>query len=149
MNKVERSEAALAYFREGSGFNCAQSVAASFAPQSGLEREALLKAAAAFGGGIGRSGGICGALGGAMIVVGLRCGMTDIEDQDSKKETYRKAQAVLARFKEKHGTLQCRELLGHDVGTEEGLQQIRDAKMGATHCTGYIRDAVKILEELL
>ena len=44
------------------GFNCAQSVLASCGTRFGLGRDAGLKAAAGFGGGMGRTGNVCGAL---------------------------------------------------------------------------------------
>ena len=38
------------------GFNCAQSVLAVLGPKAGLDREACLKVAGAFGGGMARRG---------------------------------------------------------------------------------------------
>jgi C_GCAxxG_C_C family probable redox protein len=146
---MNAAETALALFKEGGGFNCAQAVLAAIAPRFNLDRETACKVAGAFGGGIGRSGAACGAVTGALMAIGLRYGMTEIEDQDGKIKTYERAGEFLARFKGKHGVLNCKELLGVDISTPEGLKQIKERKMGATHCTGFIRDAVAILEEII
>lgn len=146
---MDTKEKAIAYFREGHGFNCAQSVAAAIAPWFDLDVKTALKMAAAFGGGIGRSGGICGAVSSALMAIGLRYGMTDIKDQDSKKRTYQEVRGFIARFTEKWGTCQCRELLDCDIGTAEGFKRFQEQNLAAALCTGYIRDAVAILEEML
>ncbi|MCJ7806516.1 MAG: C-GCAxxG-C-C family protein [Clostridia bacterium] len=146
---MDTSEKALSLFRKGSGFNCAQAVLAAYASQLNLETKVAFKIAAAFGGGIARTGGNCGAVSGALMVIGLRYGTSDIEDQDSKAYTYEKARQFLERFKELHQTVICRELTGYDISTPEGLQQFKEQEVGASLCTGFIRDAVQIVEEII
>lgn len=146
---MDTAEKALNYFREGSGFNCAQAVLTAFASRLNLEEETALKAAAAFGGGIGRTGGNCGAVSGALIAIGLRYGAVDIDDQVSKTATYEKAKQFLEQFKALHQTVVCRELTGYDFSNPEELQQFKDRKVGASLCTGLIRDAVKLVEEII
>lgn len=58
---MDTGDKALNFFRKGSGFNCAQAVLAAYASQFNFDAEAALKVAAAFGGGIARTGGNCGA----------------------------------------------------------------------------------------
>jgi C_GCAxxG_C_C family probable redox protein len=146
---VDTVERALYWFNEGGGFNCAQAVLAAFASRLDLDEKTAFKAAAAFGGGIGRTGGNCGAVSGALIAIGLRYGAVDIEDQDSKTETYEKVRRFLEQFKALHRTISCRELTGHDISNPEGLQQFKDQKIGASLCSGFIRDAVEIAEEII
>ena len=67
MSKVDD---AVATFK--TGFNCAQSVLAAFGPELGLSCEQCLRMACAFGGGIARQGRICGAVSGALMVIGLK-----------------------------------------------------------------------------
>lgn len=146
---MDTAEKALSYFREGSGFNCAQAVLAAFASRLNLEEETAFKTAAAFGGGIGRTGGNCGAVSGALIAIGLRYGAVDMEDQDSKTDTYEKARQFLERFKALHQTIACRELTGHDISTPEGHEQFKELKIGASLCCGFITDAVRIAAEII
>jgi C_GCAxxG_C_C family probable redox protein len=53
------------------GSNCSQAVLAVFERETGLDQDALLKIASPLGGGMGRLGGLCGALAGACIAHGL------------------------------------------------------------------------------
>lgn len=146
---MDTGEKALSLFRKGSGFNCAQAVLAAYASQFNFGTKAAFKVAAAFGGGIARTGGNCGAVSGALMVIGLRYGASDIEDQDSKTYTYEKTRQFLEQFKELHQTVVCRELTGYDISTPEGLQQFKEQEVGASLCTGFIRDTVKIVEEII
>ena len=47
-------------------------------------------------------------------------------------------------FAARHGSTVCRELLGCDIGTPEGMQQARDNKLFQVRCTNYVRGAVEI-----
>jgi len=64
---MSRSEEALALF--SSGFSCSQAVCAAYAEDLGMKRSDALRVAAGFGGGIGRTGGTCGAVSGAIMVL--------------------------------------------------------------------------------
>ncbi len=140
-------ETALVYFKEGGGFNCSQAVFAALAPIFDLEVKTATQVAAAFGGGIARTGGTCGAVTGALMALGLTYGATEASDLESKKLTYSKASEFLDQFRERHGTCQCRELVGCDIGTKEGLKFMKENKIAATKCVNYICDAVEIIEE--
>ncbi len=131
-------------------FNCAQAVFAAYAPALGLEQAPALKIATAFGGGgLGARGGACGAVSGALLVLGLRYGMAAADDQAAKTQTYALAHAFADRFKERHGHLTCRELLGCDLGTPEGAQMAQARQFHTTFCPALVRSAAEILDELL
>ena len=59
------------------------------------------------------------------------------------------AKEFLARFKARHGTLLCRDLLGCDLSTEEGLREAVEKRLHQTTCPKFVRDAATIIEELL
>jgi C_GCAxxG_C_C family probable redox protein len=61
---------AVAMFAEG--YNCAQAVLACCGRAYGLPKETAVQVAQAFGGGIGKTGNLCGALTGALMTVGLK-----------------------------------------------------------------------------
>ena len=69
-SNTSRIDVAGSRFSEG--FSCSQSVLAAFAPELGLDADAALRVSAAFGGGMGRTGGTCGAVTGALMVLGLQ-----------------------------------------------------------------------------
>jgi len=122
---------------------------ASFANDFGLERELALRMACGFGGGIGGLGGTCGAVTGAIIVLGLKYGKTRPEDEAAKQKTYRLVRELIRRFEEGHQTLLCRDLIGIDLSTPEGLKAAQEKKVFATTCSSFVRDALEILEQLL
>jgi len=55
----------------------------------------------------------------------------------------------LSRFCERHGTVICKELLGCDPGTPEGLAEVRARDLHATICTGLVRAAAELLGQVL
>ena len=130
-------------------FNCSQSVLSAFAQELGLERDLALKVATGFGGGMGRLAETCGVVTGAYMVIGLKYGMTDPTDQASKERTYAIVQAFAQKFKERFGALDCRDLLGADLSTPGGLAFATDQQLFSVRCSGLIRGAAEILDELL
>lgn len=132
----------------GQGCNCAQAVLAVFSPDLGLEREKALRIATAFGGGMGRTDGVCGAVAGACMVLGLRCDMRRPEDKAAKDDAYGRMQEFDRRFRARHGDTSCTGLLGVNLGTEEGRQAARERNLFTTRCNQFIRSAVEILEQM-
>jgi C_GCAxxG_C_C family probable redox protein len=105
--------------------------------------------AGAFGGGMARMGETCGAITGAMMAIGLKHGKTKSTDDEAKERTYRLALELVDRFKARHGSIACRELLDCDMTTPEGLRDFKDRNLIETHCTGFVKDAAEMLEQIL
>ncbi|CAO0824742.1 hypothetical protein DFAR_860005 [Desulfarculales bacterium] len=63
-----------------------------------------------------------------------------------RQESYEAAQEFMARFKQLHGGLECRNLLGVDISTAEGFQRFKEANLFGTRCSGLVRDAAWLLE---
>ncbi len=143
----KKIEEAVGCFREG--FNCSQAILSTYGSESGLEREVALRAGAAFGGGMGGLGEVCGAVTGAMIVIGLKYGYTMPQDKGAKEKTYARVRDFSGRFKARHGSLLCRELLGCDLGTAEGMALARQKGYFTELCPRFVRDAAEILEDVL
>ena len=118
-------------------------------PESGLDRETALRVGGAFGAGMARTGQTCGAVTGALMVIGLKHGQTQGEDKQAKEKTYALAREFLERFKARNGALLCRELLGYDINTPEGMQAIRDKGLFDSLCARLVANAVEILQELV
>jgi C_GCAxxG_C_C family probable redox protein len=144
MNEVEK---AVACFEEG--FMCSQALLTAYAEQFGVDRETALKVSAAFGGGMGRMGEICGAVTGAFMVIGLKYGRTAVPDTRSHEKTTGLVKAFAERFKSLNGSIVCRELLGCDLSTEEGQKTFVGEKLRNTLCTKFVRDAATIVRDLL
>jgi C_GCAxxG_C_C family probable redox protein len=131
------------------GFNCSQAVLSSFAGQFQLDPATALKLGAAFGGGMGRTAGVCGAVSGALMALGLKFGCTTPTDAQAKARTYAKAEQLLKAFAARHGSIQCRDILGCDISTPDGLKQAQDNKLFQTLCPDFVRTAAQICEQLL
>jgi C_GCAxxG_C_C family probable redox protein len=144
---VNRSDRAVAYFRRG--FSCSQAVAATFAPDYGLDEPTALRLSQPFGGGIARRADWCGAVTGAFLVIGLKYGRVRPAAAAARDRTYALVQEFISRFAAIHGPLKCRDLLGCDIGTPEGQSKAHELKLHETTCEGLVRDAADILEEIL
>jgi C_GCAxxG_C_C family probable redox protein len=131
------------------GHNCAQSVLACCGAERGMPRELAVRVAQAFGGGIGRGGNLCGALTGALMVIGLEHAATGPADAQSKAKAYDLAVATMSEFSRRSGSLLCRDLIGCDLRTPEGAQQFKDSDAHHKVCAKLVRDAVEIVEQLL
>jgi C_GCAxxG_C_C family probable redox protein len=131
------------------GFNCSQAVAAPLAKQFGIKEEVALKFASSFGGGIGRMGETCGAVTGALMIIGLKYGATKPEDKDSKENTYAKVKDFIEEFKKRNNKLVCKELLGCDISTEEGQKIAKEKDFHHTLCPKFVKDAVEICETII
>jgi len=140
-------EKAVSCFNEG--FMCSQALLTAYAEQFGLDHEAALKVSAAFGAGMGRMGETCGAVTGAFMVIGLKYGRTAVQDTQSHEKTNRLVKEFVDRFKTVNGSIVCRELLGCDLSTPDGVKTFVDKKLRDTLCTKLVRDAAEIVEQLL
>lgn len=94
-----------------SGYNCAQSVAAAFAPEMGLTQEQVLRLISGFGGGLGGLRVTCGTVSAMCMVMSWLHGYDEADDFDGKKHLYATEQRMAARFTGRYGTLCCRDLL--------------------------------------
>jgi len=145
---LSRVDEAVACFRQGG--NCAQAILSTYGTQYGLDRQLALRLAVGLGGGLGCEGEVCGAVNGAALTIGLKVGSeSEVGSREAKKEAYRKVRQFSERFKALHGSLACREILGCDLSTEEGLQEAREKDLFSKVCPGFVADAARILEELL
>ena len=139
------TEHAVKNFQDG--FNCSQAVCAAFAERAGADRDTALKVAAGFGGGIGRTGNVCGAVTGAIMALGLKYGFT-AGSPEAKSEMYARVQTFIQKFTERHDAQTCRELLGYDISIHEEHEKAKAEKLFSTRCPEFVRTAAEILEEM-
>lgn len=144
---MNHSEKALSAFSEG--FSCSQSVLSAFGEEYHLDRAVALKLGDSFGGGMGRMALTCGAVTGALMVIGLKYGRTSADDREAKDRTIRMVGEFVRRFEQRHNTIACSQLLGCDIGVEEGYQYAKEHDLFNTVCRKFVADAVEILEEVL
>lgn len=129
MNKREK-----AVENHKKGCNCAQAVACVFADKLGYSEDEIFRLTEAFGGGMGGSGGVCGAVSAMVFVAGaIKSYGMDKLPETNKKESYDFARELMERFQAKIGTIMCREIKSKCLRS----------------CDGCIEDAVELLEEFI
>ena len=139
---MKKSQVAIENFKT---LNCAQSVLLSFSDELQISRNTALRMALGFGGGMAM-GKTCGAVTGAYMVLGLKADYEGKTIQEVKAET----KAAILRFNElfiaKHGSIQCKKLLGVDISTPEGASEANQKNLYNTVCSELVESAAEILE---
>ena len=140
MNRIE-----LALSRFAEGFNCSQAVFSAYA--EGIDEETALKIASGFGGGMGRMAGTCGAVTGAMMVLGLRFGGTT-PDREAKERVYAKSQGVCRPLQGTQRFACVPGLVGLRHQHARRFEAAKEKNLFTTTCPKFVRDACAILEEM-
>ena len=115
------SRKTIAIEKHNLGYNCAQSVALTYADLVDIAPEQLFKITEGFGLGGGNMQGTCGAISGAIALIGLLNSCGDLEHPATKAQ---------------NGSVLCHELKG--VSTGKALRS----------CPDCIMDACQLFEEL-
>lgn len=143
------SEVESAISRFAKGCSCSQAVLCTYGEKFGLTPELAAKLAVGFGGGLGRTGRTCGAVTGAIMVLGLRYGGADPTDAQAKARVAELVQDLITRFQARAGSSDCRGLLGCEIDTPEKLRAAKEQGLFATVCVKAVRNAAEILEAML
>lgn len=86
---------------------------------------------------------------GALMVIGMKYGMSESGDHDAFMTTFEKVGIFVEKFRALHGSLNCRDLLGLDVFDENDLKLFREKNIKLTQCIRYVEDAIRIVEEIV
>lgn len=132
MNRIE-----LATKNHEKGYNCAQAVACAFSDVTEVDEQLIFKITEGMGLGMGCMRGTCGAVNGAITILGMLNSTGNLESPDSKADTYKLSKELVHTFQEKNQSIVCKELKGID--TKEVLRS----------CPGCVADAAEILESIL
>lgn len=112
-----------------------------------IENELIPRIASCFGGGIGNTGSVCGAVAGAVMAIGV------VVDRDNTLEDWFRIAGIAAefrrRFEAEMETIICRELTGIDITTEKGMDQIMKSDIPMTVCIPAVGIAYRLVSELL
>ena len=128
-----------------SGMNCAQAAFSALAEDSGLDRNQALRIASCFGGGM-RCGEVCGAVTGALMAIGLFEGYDLPNDPDAKARSNELALEFERRFRDRNGSILCRELLGYNLSVPEELEELKSRGLFSAVCPKMVSDAVQIAD---
>ena len=128
------------------GFCCAESVLQAVAESRDVRSELIPRIATGLCGGISRSGGICGAVGGGVLAISMITGRSSAGD--SRDENHRLTRMLLSQFEAKFGSTNCEQLLGCRLDTPEGRQFFKDHQL-RQKCAGFTREAARMASALL
>jgi len=102
--------------------NCAETVLTIFSEEKCVEGGFYPRIATAFGAGLAGRQEMCGALSGALMVIGLALGR---EVGGDRTPAYQAGRAFIEWFEAQYGTASCREITGIDLSTPEGQAAFR------------------------
>ena len=118
-------------------YNCAQAVACALAPELGVDPDDCFKIMEGFGAGMGGMTETCGAVSGAVAVIGLANSNGPSAPGTSKGRGYKLSRQVVEGFKQRNTTTICGVLKG--VGGKEKLRT----------CDGCVLDACEVVMDVL
>ena len=144
---MKRAEEACERFANGSV--CAQAVLAVFAKDCGISEALAMKLGVGYAGGIGMGGHTCGAVTGAVAVLGLVFGNETPEDIEAKAKALEKVKSLREAFEKEFGTLTCKELLNCDLSTPKGIEKAKENALFETTCPLFVKRCVELTHELL
>ncbi|MEX1376857.1 MAG: C-GCAxxG-C-C family protein [Eubacteriales bacterium] len=124
-----KAKLAMEYF-SNPNTNCAQATFCAFCDEAKISKEMAMKIATGFGGGL-RDKEACGAVTGAIMALGLILGQKDENDLESKQLASDLTIEFNKKFKEKHGSIVCRDLKDDEI------------------CAQLVADGAQIMDDLL
>ena len=128
------------------GYYCSQAILSAYCEDFGLDKETAVKLSCGMAAGLARLGHTCGAVLGAYMVISLKYGNTSPDDMDSIEKTFSLIQNFDKKFCEKHGSTNCKELLGVDLRNDD--KNIISERVGSI-CPVLVRSAAEILESIV
>jgi len=112
-----------------------------------IENEIIPRVASCFGGGIGNTGAVCGAVSGAVMAIGLK------KERGNTMEEFFRTSAIVQEFRRRFEaeieTINCRELTGADLSTPEGIKQFMASDIPQTVCFPAVGAAYRLVVQLL
>ena len=130
-----------------SGCNCAQSVFVTYYDIFGgiEDRDTAMKLALSFGGGLARTQGICGAVYGGIMLLGLKYGPVSGATGDEVWAYHNLVRDFMKDFEDINGSVYCKDIIRCDITTPEGYRSIPDHLK--KYCTKAIQSAADLLED--
>lgn len=144
---LTRADDAVAIFK--SGLSCSQAVCGAFAEDYGIDKKTALRLSCGLGGGMAHTGNTCGAVTGALMVIGMKYGRIAPEDKEAKEKTYSVANEFVIEFLRRNHSLNCTELVGFNLSDPKQLAQAREQNAISGKCPKFVSDAAEILEKIL
>ena len=125
---------------------CAESVLTAVADEAGVISPLIPRIATGFCGGIARTCGMCGAVSGGIMALGILYGRDNAEQ--THETVYEKVQQFLHAFEKEYTSTNCFELTGFDLSKEE--ERLAFAEQGMLEkCRQFTGRAAGLVAELV
>jgi len=133
-------------FPTGRPYNCCESVLLALKDYLHTDSRLIPKIGTGIGAGVSLNGLLCGSVSSVAIAIGIKYGRTSPEE--NPKRVWAMVDKYVAEFKEKFGYVNCRQLTGLNLKTEEGLKEYY-AKVHDYACVERLKFAVEKAMEIL
>jgi len=138
-------ELAVTHFFDG--YNCTQAVLAVFCHKYRMAPSTAYKLACGLGTGL-RAGQLCGALTGAVIVIGLKDGPEYVGDTVSRRYCHGRVTEFINAFQDSNNSMLCRGIPDEDVFNEEKVRRAPNGQLYMLECAEIVKRTVTALEEM-
>jgi len=128
------------------GLFCAESVLMAVSDEAGVTSPLIPRIATGFCGGIARTSGMCGAVTGGIMALGILYGRDNPEQ--NYDTVYAKVQKFLLAFEKENMSVNCFELTGCDLSKEEGRKAFSEKGM-VEKCRQFTGRAASLVAELI
>ena len=142
---MSKAKTAVEYFET---YNCAQATLLAYAVDYGLEKNKALQVAVGLGGGMGRKQEVCGAVSGAVVVLGLASDFREEDGRPKINACYETVHRFIDDFTREKGAVKCRDLINCDLTSEEGQKYFKEHNVKES-CRGYVRLCCELLDKYL
>lgn len=110
-----------------------------------VDSDLLLGLATPFCGGMSRTSGLCGAVAGGVMGIGIALGRSGPDDPVAP--SYEATQHFVTQFEAEFGSRDCTDLTGCDLSTPEGQATFREGNL-RERCSVFVRRAAEITARL-
>ena len=117
------------------------------AEKHNIQSDIIPAIASGFCGGMSRTDGLCGALAGGIMALGIVYGRNS--SADSPKKIYSLSERLVRDFEKQFGSRNCSDLLGCDISTREGEAIFEAKKLGKTRCLDLTVKTTELVMQVL
>jgi C_GCAxxG_C_C family probable redox protein len=136
------------FLDESNSFGCAETTFMVLKEAFGLPDPLDSSVAMALNGGVAYSGGVCGAISGASLAVGLLAARRFKSHARAKQMAREAISRVIDDFRAEHGAVDCRALIGREIRTPEQHRAFIDSGIWRVSCMSQIESVVRALASL-
>ena len=129
-----------------SGFFCAESVLLAIAESQGIQSDLIPRIATGFCSGVSRTGGMCGAVSGAIMGINLVAGRNS--PAEPLEPSFTLTQELISRFEKQFGSANCRQLIACDLASAAGQRYFTENHL-MERCMEYAREATRMALSLI